>query len=286
MAGNQKWSGDDLKLLLKQFGKHLVCLAGSYRVLNDNGEPAQDEMFYSYTGFVISTGDEWFIVTAGHVLKDLEEKLRDKRILITGRVLADYFGADAVTFAPIPFDVLEEPKVFVDDESLGLDVGVVHLREYYRNLLKANNVLPAPFRKEPIDSYSQFYGFSIVGFPDEKTKTLASSGDPQAGGAVMPVLVPIQLDMEAPTDDRPFPRLVGHTVDMGDLVSIVGISGGPMLGYRENGDETLYEVIGLQSRWLKSEKKTFGCPILPFLQLLAAKQQEMQAEETSGNETS
>lgn len=280
MPAEREWSNEDYQQLLKQFGKHLVCFAGSYRVLDTEGNLTGVEKFYSYTGFVISTGGHWFIVTAGHVLQDLEEKSRHKQILITGRVLADYFGTDALSTAPIPFDVLDEPKVFIDDTNLGLDVGVVYLRPYYRNLLRANNVLPAPFRREAISDYSQFYGFSIVGFPDEKTETLASSNDPQAGGAVMPVLVPIRLDVEAPTDDRPFPRIVGHAIDMGDLTSIEGISGGPMLGYREDGEQTLYEVVGLQSRWLKSEAKTFGCPILPFLQLLAAKQREMPIEET------
>ena len=279
MAENQQWTEEDLKQLLKQFGNHLVCLAGSYKILDKDENPVGDEKFYSYSGFVISIGGNWFIVTAGHVLQDLEEKSRHKQILITGRVLADYFGPEAISNAPIPFDVLNEPKVFIDDTDLGLDVGVIYLRPYYQKLLEANQVLPAPFRREAIDDYSQFYGFGIVGFPNEKTKTLASSNDPQAGGTVMPVLVPIQLDAEVPVDDRPFPRIVGHAIDMGDLASIEGISGGPMLGYREDGEQTLYEVIGLQSRWLKSEARTFCCPILPFLQLLAAKQQEIPVQE-------
>ena len=288
MSGESNWSDEDLKELLKLFGQHLVAICGAYVTKDEDGKPLS-EKFFSYTGFIISTGGHWFIVTAGHCLDKLKEAHEHEQIEITGRVLADCFGPDVPSKAPIPFDVMDEPRIHIDDPKLGLDIGLVYLRPYYRNLLKANNISPAPFRREDIDDYGQFYGFSIVGFPDERTETVSSETSSPAVGAVVPTLVPIRLDVEAPTDDCPFPRLVGHPADMGDLESIKGISGGPMLAYQEDGDRTAYEVIGVQSRWLKGEQKTFGCPMLPFLQLvnsLAKVKQllEERADDADGNQ--
>lgn len=267
MTEQDGWSEERLKGLLKIFGQHLVAMSGAYETL-DEDQKVIEEKAYNFTGFVIAFKGNWFIVTAGHVLQNFERDARNEKVKITGRVLADYFGSEAKTNQPIPFDILEEPKVFIDDKSLGVDLGIIHLREYYRNLLKANGVIPAPFRQEAITDYSQFYGFSIFGFPEESVGQVGTTTGGQAVIGVQPHLVPISLSVEAPTDDSPIPRLIGQATDIGNLDSIVGMSGGPLFAYRQVDDDTMYEVIGVQSRWIKKSRTTFACPFVNFLNVV------------------
>ncbi|MGO9465427.1 MAG: hypothetical protein ACLQVF_14890 [Isosphaeraceae bacterium] len=122
--------GDDV---IKYLGKHLVALACRQSV----GNPTVAHTFF-IVGFVVSVADEWFMVTAGHCLADLEKAFRAGGVQAIK--LIDYMGTGAIDFTPHFFDYGKEPRCWFDEDN-GVDFGFVHLRPYYRRLLEANRVV-------------------------------------------------------------------------------------------------------------------------------------------------
>jgi hypothetical protein len=62
-------------------------------------------------------------------------------------------------------------------------------------------------------------------------------------------------------------RFVGQLHENLPLSSIVGMSGGPIFGFRY-GPPMAYWVVAIQSSWLRSQRIVFGCPIPVLAELL------------------
>jgi hypothetical protein len=61
------------------------------------------------------------------------------------------------------------------------------------------------------------------------------------------------------------------------LPSIVGMSGGPIFGFKKGEDGLLrYWIVAVQSRWRESARIIFGCPVRTFATLV---EQELQRHE-------
>jgi hypothetical protein len=113
-------SGDMFSFLCR----HLVCLAGTYQPLDANGEPIGQVQPFLHPGWILSIRDTWCLVTAGHILRDLDERLNSKRIGLTGCILVDSLGPDAVSPLHIPFDYQRQSKFYILDDEAGLDFWV------------------------------------------------------------------------------------------------------------------------------------------------------------------
>jgi hypothetical protein len=61
--------------MVEYFAKHLVGI-GATQI---HGDPPVQNFFF-IVGFVASIKDEWFLVTAGHCLAELEEAIRSSRV--------------------------------------------------------------------------------------------------------------------------------------------------------------------------------------------------------------
>src|SRR5579859_7123924 len=123
----------------QEFGfltRHFVSLAGSYRALDAAGLQTGEAMPFVYSGWVIAFGSAWCLVTAGHILAELDEKLILKKIDLTGCVLIDTFGTDAQSTMHIPFVYKTAPRFHVLDAQAGLDFGLIALSAYYAGLLQ------------------------------------------------------------------------------------------------------------------------------------------------------
>jgi hypothetical protein len=134
--------GAEEQLFLSYLCRHIVALCGSYVSLNEQGQQSGGPTFYSYTGTVFEILGSWCIVTAGHVLHDLEAAQKCPLLRIEAQVLADFCGTGAKSHAPFPFKPLEEGWVYIDDDSLGLDFGLVFIRPFYRDCLRPSNFTP------------------------------------------------------------------------------------------------------------------------------------------------
>jgi hypothetical protein len=233
------------------FCRHLVSLSGWYQTIDPNGNPTGQERFFSYSGFVISIQGVWNFVTAGHILIDLEQHLQNKTIKVRKYVLVDKFGPDAKSHDPIPFDYEKTPKLPVLDDEAGLDFGLIMLSPHYRNLLRANGIVPVleeKWKNIPNDLLSKYI---MIGLPQEliKTRVVGKKGNPRIIGSVAPVGIGIER-LDFPPDDIPktkYPRFVGKLGDAAipSVSDINGMSGGPIIGFNKEWNQ--YWIVAVQS---------------------------------------
>jgi hypothetical protein len=254
--------------LLEFFCRHLVALCITYRQVK-NGMPVGDRMFSAYPGVLICIRGICSFLTAGHALNDLNIALESEDIVVESAVLADTFGPDTISEEPLPFDLLNEPKFFIDDKEEGLDFGLIALRPHYVALL-AKNKIKALFEDNWIaQPRVKFDAYAMLGLPEEFV-SYEEDGLKRVG-EVHPTMIWLKAMDGPPEGTKPttYPRFIGKLDENLPLSSIVGMSGGPIFGFRYEPAMT-YWIVAIQSSWLRSERVVFACP-LPILAELLTK---------------
>lgn len=246
--------------------EHVVTIGGSYCILDENGKPCEEKPF-AYTAFIISLKGQWCLVTAGHVLDDIDKAMKSPKCIVGSVVLTDEYGlAPKFRDEPIPFNPLDQPKLWINDEQLGLDVALVLLTPHYVSLLKANDLSPAPLCRDEAPAYSDYSYLGVVGFPEERIFSEQAASE-KLEVWTQPHYVPLKYDPTV-VDQTVHPRLTVRIVDKGELKSAVGFSGGPIFGFKSGDDDkATYEVVAVQSSWDKKDV-VFGCPLQQFIAIV------------------
>jgi hypothetical protein len=259
--------------------RHVVCLAFQFVALDERGKPTGMEQFMACSAFIMQIRGIWLLITAGHVLKEeLDDNVARRKIRITSCVIADDFGKDAkVHHMPTPFPYEETHRDYVDDPHLGLDVGLIPLRDIFRDGLTANGILPISEANWVHQHRVDFEMYFILGFPkeivDQHTKPVDLGQAIQAH--VKPVLVkvhqitdPSQIPSTVEIPPSSLPWFVGRIPDT-QLNSIKGMSGGPIIGTKGTPDGGFkYWIVALQSRWYEKSRIALGCPVPIFAELI------------------
>jgi hypothetical protein len=247
------------------FCRHLVALCVTYQPRDvDRSERAP--LFRAYAGTLIRIQDTISILTAGHILREIDEASQSNQVVIQNAVLADTFGIGRVSDQPIPFDLKNARRFYIDDDKNGLDFGLVRLEPYYVRLLAANGMVALEEKNWVHQSEIDFDGYLMLGFPSEfSSDRLSESGE----GTVAPTFIGVQR-LDSPPDDVPvtrYPRFVGQINRDLPLKDMAGMSGGPIFGI-SYGPPTRYWIVALQSSWLRDRRIVFGCPIPILASLL------------------
>src|SRR5262249_32121260 len=151
--------------LVKFFCRHLVCIGINYVALDASGNPVGDIQFSASSAFVIEIHGVWLLVTAGHVFKKIDNAIKSGEIQIVSSSFADYFGPDSKVHRPTAFDYADLNKFSVDDDELGLDLGIIVLRPYFRMNMEANGIKPVT-RENWVQQHTvEFDRFFLIGFP-------------------------------------------------------------------------------------------------------------------------
>lgn len=243
--------------MLEFFCRHLVTLCVTYRAVKD-ALSLKKQRFYAVPGVVICIRGFCSFLTAGHALKDLYTHLEREDIVLESAVLADTFGSEASSKMPVPFDLQNEPRFFINNKKEGLDFGLVALRSHYVALL-AKHGIKALFEENWINQHRvEFDGYTMLGLPEEFVKYEQDG----SVGIVAPTMIGVKALNTLPEGTNPtnYPRFVGQLHDNLPLSSIVGMSGGPIFGFRY-GPPMAYWIVAIQSSWLQSRRIIFGCPI-------------------------
>ena len=254
-------SAQTMQKALQFFCRHLIGLCVTYRYKNMSPEEADHFASYSGTLFMIDRGV--FFLTAGHILKDLEAARSSDDIEITSTVIADTFGPNLICDFPIPFDLTAARIFFIDDNSEGLDLGVIALDPYYVRLLATNGVVALSEENWIHQPRLEFDFYFMLGLPEElASKRVPDSGDAQAA----PVMLPVRRLAAPPPDRRPtqHPQFVGQLDQALQLQSVKGMSGGPIIGFKYGAEGVRYWVVALQSSWDPQRRIVYGCS-LPIL---------------------
>lgn len=235
---------------IRFLGKHIVCLEWVAR------EGAQDigSEYANYTGFVISIRDTWFLLTAGHNLRNIEEAISHG---IGGSWFLDDTGGGGTHETHIPFDYSNTKKFWFDEA--GADYALLYL-EPYRSLLEANQIVALDERAWKQDFPVAFDHILLLGIPEE---SLSIKGKMLYKGYALSFL---ELTEDVPSElQQPFPRLYAKVSKSKNLNDIKGMSGGPIFGLQlREGEEIRYWVIALQSGWLSSARVIAACPVAVF----------------------
>jgi len=246
------------------FSRHLVSLSGWYRATNSSGKEVDQLQFFSYSGFIISFNGLWCLATAGHILKGLEQHLREGTIQVVRYALLDDFGPNVISHDPIPFDYAKAPKYYIHNEEAGLDFALIGLGSYYQGLLQANGIVAVSHENWEKQHEVDFGTHMIIGLPQTEIEASSwkSKGKVQFKAIVRPMTIDVEKINEFPEDIREtrYPRFIGKITGDLPIDDIVGMSGGPILGFSKEGDK--YWVVAIQSSWLSARKIVFGCPII------------------------
>ena len=259
------------------FCRHLVSLAGSYQPLDSSGEAIGEAGFFSFSGFVLSVRDTWHLVTAGHILKDLDKKTQNKEVKLTGCLLIDNFGLNVVSHTPIPFDYDNSSRYYIDDKADGLDFGLIALRPYYRRLLEVNGIVPVSEENWIYQPSIKFEHYIMLGLPTQFISR--DIRENEITTSISPTMIGV-TKLEDPPQDLPqttFRRLVAK-INAPLLVNdIDGMSGGPILGFSKEKGGLMYWIVAIQSSWIPQKKIIFGCPVPVFAGLVEIALQNYEA---------
>jgi hypothetical protein len=252
------------------FCRHLVALCIT---VNEQGavQTGKQPRFKAYSGTLLRIGETTYFLTAGHILRDIDQEIKKARVDICQAILVDSFGPSPLSTHPIPFDLLNEPRFYIDDEVEGLDYGVIPLRQNYTRLLEANGIIAIAEENWRNQPEGDFDAYLMLGLPKE----LASDQISESGEAkVEPVIMSIQK-VENPPKEVPVtrkPQFVGQIDNEPLLKSIDGMSGGPIFGVKF-GPPACYWIVALQSAWLARRRVVVGCQ-LPLLARLLTEHME------------
>ncbi|HEX5127507.1 MAG TPA: hypothetical protein VFW00_12255, partial [Rhodocyclaceae bacterium] len=79
-----------------------------------------------FSGFVVDISGEWFYVTAGHILRDIQTALASGSSFDIWR-FGDLTAGNLFGKSPVPYDFIVETWLVLRDETVGLDYAAVHL---------------------------------------------------------------------------------------------------------------------------------------------------------------
>jgi hypothetical protein len=256
-VSEQQWTDSEG---LQFFCRHLIALCVTYRRQGEDSD-----RFAAYSGTLIMLHNTVFLLTAGHILEDLERARSSEDVEFKTAVLADTFGLNRISNLPIPFDLKGAKFFHINDEEEGLDFGVIALSPYYVRLLSANGVVALQEVNWARQDRVAFNFYAMLGFPEEfVSENVNDAGE----GLVYPSMFRVHR-LEPPPADTPVtrhPRFVGQIDQELPLNSVKGMSGGPIFGFTV-GEETRYWVVALQSTWRPASRIVYGCslPVLASL---------------------
>jgi hypothetical protein len=262
---------DGLSELVRFLCEHLVGLTWYQGITNHKGEFVAKPKWQAASAFVVELHDRCWLTTAGHVFTDVaKEKRKNSNFGIRDTKIWDGWNDPPDTHVGIPFD-------FFDDDVLraelayhekGIDLALIPLRGNLFDLL-SRTTLPFP-RGHWLNSHEQdYYAYYIVGVPtcladEQHTKT-------EKGNVVTdefcPFIVPVtQIDASEVTATE-YDQFVAKIDPAWNIESVVGMSGGVILGFHKDKDGKLhYRPVAVQSRWIEKRRIVIGTYLSPCLE--------------------
>jgi hypothetical protein len=252
--------------LIRFMFRHFLSLGWHVQPIDRQGNATGPSTGICTSGCLFEYRGLYSILTAGHVLKYIEKEfLKSGKYAVHGCCLLDSFGHEAVSKHPIPFVYEDAATFFIDDESEGLDFGLVSLSQYYLALIEKNGVVPIREENWRNQGQAQIEWYAMMGLPSCHTKVTnqAVGGRSFTDYGVSPTILRINRLDKAPADSRKtsYERFVGQIEGRVPIGDIAGMSGGPIVGFGKSDGRDAYWVVAIQSGWLPRRRITFGCPV-------------------------
>lgn len=214
-----------------------------------------------YSAFVISIQEKWFLITAGHCLREIEN-CQNEGYKIIKMDLVDCIGNNPKHFHSVPFDYKPELSCYMYSD--GYDYGVLLIEDYFCSSLKANGIIPLcedVWDKQPSDP--DFY--AMLGIPSQISEFTEDEM------VISSVLIGVKRNdsLSSEFEKNNAPTLYGQIEIDGFISDIKGMSGGPIFSFKIDEDGKLrYWLCAVQSRWLDGKKLIAACLMKPFASYL------------------
>lgn len=224
------------------------------------------------SGFVMEIDDQWYWTTAGHSLKQLDEQIAAGKLSVLGCSFVDYMGYQATKKLDYPFMYEPGCGIAVHEPTEGLDYALIPIDPLMRINFADNKVKPIEKRTWVHTPHLKFDFYKLLGIPESQV-TLSPTDDEAI--SFTPVLASV-----IPIDTKDVPRISSHQWFAGkmpavsQIKTVVGMSGGPIFGFRKHPDGQLaYHVVALQSRWFEKTDFVMGCSLPYFMKVFRQRTQ-------------
>lgn len=94
-----------------------------------------------FSGFIAEIADEWFYITAGHILR-LIRTAQATGSTFDGWRLGDHTADNKFNGMAVPYDFQLDQWYVIEDEDQGLDYAAVHIGGLYRRQLEVGGISP------------------------------------------------------------------------------------------------------------------------------------------------
>ena len=117
--------------IVRYFHRHVVPMIFAFRV-------AGTIQKYLVTTFVMSVSGQWYLITAGHCICQINEDIVEYGL--HSCYLIHSLGSGAIHNNPIPFPYGSSAPISLSDDH-PFDYGFIQISDHYRSLLEANNIV-------------------------------------------------------------------------------------------------------------------------------------------------
>jgi hypothetical protein len=159
---------DEYAAFQRWMNRHLVSLVLINWHLDEAGKRNGHAHVAACSATVMASGDMWFLVTAGHVLQELDELIAHVRVEVAESFIVDSLGSQAKHVGNIPFNYADAARHYVFDD--GLDYGLICLNANIRRLMAANGILPVDAENWINQDMDKCNGFVLLGIPRNSWK--------------------------------------------------------------------------------------------------------------------
>jgi hypothetical protein len=238
------------EVALRAFGRHFVTLTCMQT------PPGAPEHVVLISGFIIEVSGHWFYVTAGHILRDIDQAHAAGSTFDVWR-LGDQSAGGPHRQTGIPFDFVRKDWIVIRDDSVGLDYAALHLRDLYRLALESGRVVPL-VKDTWGDHVTEYDQWVLVGVPAE---TVAHNGQSLITAKLVGIAV-VEADEPEGAGSKAENQFYAKLRNGSEshLKNVEGMSGGPLFATKRQGGDLRYKVIGVQSAWYPLQRIIAVCP--------------------------
>jgi hypothetical protein len=216
---------------------------------------------FTASAFLISVRNYRFLVTAGHVLRDIDVA-RAKAQKLTDFKLDDTLGSDAIfKDHSVPFVGFDECRKWYFDQD-GADFGVIYLSPFICRQLQTRPVAENLWKVIPED-FQEYY---LLGAPDKQQRIDTING---LHHQHVLALFPVQMECNPPEEFLTRCRRIYYRIpqilvsdDGVRLDDIDGMSGCPLIGVNKDKEGVAgYWFLGIQSAWYPKSRLATATPL-------------------------
>jgi len=263
-------SGSDI---LSHLQHHILALSWIDQLLipqtvGDTRSEKYDVRQQLISGFLYVAGGQYFFVSAGHIFNNIECATQAGRHVIKSAILdhPDSPGPSHIPIAPKDWQP-KESHLSMWNKDAGVDFAAFHIPLLHSALInKGKTRAIKPRQVAKLNEEFDFY--ALLGFPSETKEFVRNTwhGGGEFRASFGLPLIPIEKvechDCLHGFKDGFIGKILGMTglIDNEEytLQDIVGMSGGPIFGFRLEESVLHYRLVAIQSSWVESKQVIAG----------------------------